>query len=435
MKKILPFLLLFLFSCQQHIKLEYKPTAPAKPIAQIPQISESKTHDQFESRNLQTAKIEEKKTQIALFLPFSGKNKELGWSLFNAATISLFDNDQNHAIELVLIDSKDTEKEAQEAFKQIVERKIRIVIGPVFSGQIAVIEKEAKRNKITMVSLSNNQDLMGKVYEDGGVFLAGILPEAQMDHIIEYAIEQDKESFAVIAPNNQFGRTMAGLFTKIVRNRDGNIITSELYEPNGLNIERAVERVVSAFSLPSHMTIGKSKIKKDVVITDADRVYAQVILIPESGKNLSKVAAALKKLNKDERNFQLIGTNQWDDLVTLNDANLLGAWFPAPENTRFRNFERAYYQSFSKFPPRISSLVYDLTAAVVELVNRAGRNTAPSISDFINYANPPTNGFDGIDGLFRFLPNGLVQRNLAVLQVGNGKFDVIDRPADGFLKY
>ena len=184
-----------------------------------------------------------------------------------------------------------------------------------------------------------------------------------------------------------------------------------------------------------NLTDGKSKLKKDVVLVDKDRIYPQIIFVPESGKLLSKIAAALKKLNKDERDFQLIGTSQWDDIAIANDSNLLGAWFPAPENGRFRNFERAYYQNFNKFPPRISSLVYDLTAVSIELANRSGRLQAPKIADFIGYENPPVNGFDGIDGPFRFLPNGLVQRNLAVLQVGGGKFDTIDRAVDRFLKY
>lgn len=432
MKKFLPLLVLLLFGCQSVTKIEHK---IPEPVVKVPVISESTTHDQFESKNLQTSKIEEKKTQVALFLPFSGKNKDLGWSLFNAATISLFDNDHNNAIELVLIDSKDTAAEAQEAFKQIVERKIKIVIGPVFSQAVLAIENEAKRNGITVISLTNNQELIGKINSDGGVFLAGILPEAQMDKIIEYGIDQGKSNFATIAPNSQYGRTISSLFSKIVRDRDGNMITSEFYETNGANIDRALERVVNAFTLSPNLTDGKSKLKKDVVLVDKDRIYPQIIFVPESGKLLSKIAAALKKLNKDERDFQLIGTSQWDEIAIANDSNLLGAWFPAPENSRFRNFERAYYQNFNKFPPRISSLVYDLIAVSIELANRSGRLQAPKIADFIGYENPPVNGFDGIDGPFRFLPNGLVQRNLAVLQVGGGKFDTIDRAVDRFLKY
>ena len=92
-------------------------------------------------------------------------------------------------------------------------------------------------------------------------------------------------------------------------------------------------------------------------------------MIPESGKTLSKIVASIKKQNVDEREFQIVGTSGWDDISTMNDFNLLGAWFVAPENEKFREFERSYYRSFNKFPPRISSIVYDSVAAVAAVTN------------------------------------------------------------------
>lgn len=427
MKKISLLLVLFLFGCQSLTK---KPEV-TKPLSEEAPIQ---THQQFESRDLITQKLNEKKVQVALFLPFSGKNKELGWSLFNSATLSLFENDLNHNIELVLIDSKDTAEETSKAFKEIVNRKIKVVIGPIFSSSIEAIEKDAKNNEITVISLSNNQQLMGKINKDGGIFLAGMMPEIQIDKIVNYAMDKGKFSFAVIAPNNQYGKTITDLFKKIVRNRDGNFITSEFYDSNSKDLDRVVERVINSFSVPSRLTSGKNKLKKDAVINESDHIYPQVILIPESGKILSKVVASIKKQNIDERDFQIVGTSQWDDVSTLNDPNLIGAWFVSPENEKFRNFERSFYQTYSKFPPRISSIAYDAVTVAAEVVDRK-KGEIPRIEDFINYNNPPKNGFEGIDGLFRFLPNGLVQRNLAVLGVGSGRFETMEKPVDQFLKY
>jgi len=439
MKKFALLLFALLFAC--HVAPEKTVTAPKNPVIKTPEVAksrdfeESTTHDQFESGNLVTPKIDEKKTKVALLLPFSGKNKDLGWSLFNAATMSIFDNDHNHTIELVLFDSKEAQKDAEEAFKNIVKQEIKIVIGPVFSDSIPAIDNMAKRSGITVLSLSNNQELAQNVGADGGTFIAGILPETQVDRIVEYCLEAGKTNFAIIAPSSQYGRTIASLFSRVVRDRDGNVITSQYYDASGSNIEKTVERAINSFSVPSDLMRNKGKFKKDVTLGNNDRIYPQVIFVPESGRMISKIAAAIKRLNKDERDFQIVGTSQLDDVKVMNDANLFGAWFPAPDNNRFRNFERGYYNNFGKFPPRISSLAYDLTAVSIELANLSGRLNSPKINDFINYKNPPINGFDGIDGTFRFLPNGLAQRNLAVLQVGNGKFDTIDLPAGSFLKY
>jgi hypothetical protein len=43
-------------------------------------------------------------------------------------------------------------------------------------------------------------------------------------------------------------------------------------------------------------------------------------------------------------------------------------------------------------------------------------------------------GFDGIDGKFRFLPNGIVERNLFVLQILDKK-KVVLYHTDEFLNY
>lgn len=383
----------------------------------------------FESKNLSILPYSGRKIKIALLLPLTGKNKDLGWSIYNSASLSLFDNDSANKIELVLFDSKDSLQDNQKAFKDIIDSNIKVVIGPVFSNNTMSIEKMARDNDITVISLSNNHELLNKTNSDGGIFVGGILLESQIDKIVNYSMDRGKFNFAIIAPNNQYGKIATEYLKKFVRARDGNFITSEFYENNNRDIDRASERVVTSFGVPS-----KSKNRDTAYLSDYDRIYPQVILIPEAGKQLSKVVNSLGKFNKDERDFQLIGTSQWDDSSTLNDINLLGSWLPAPEDVRFRILEKNYYNYFNKFPPRISSIAYDAVLAVAK-ISQNKNNSKITFSDFIEFSDNNKNGFDGIDGVFRFLPNGAVQRNLAVLQVGNGKFETLDSSIGKFLKY
>lgn len=53
----------------------------------------------FESNDLIMPQGSNRKIQIALLLPFSGKNKELGLSIFNASSLSIFENDLENKIE------------------------------------------------------------------------------------------------------------------------------------------------------------------------------------------------------------------------------------------------------------------------------------------------------------------------------------------------
>jgi hypothetical protein len=74
-------------------------------------------------------------------------------------------------------------------------------------------------------------------------------------------------------------------------------------------------------------------------------------------------------------------------------------------------------------PPRIASLAYDGVALAATLSRnpRGNRYTRQTISD--------PNGFSGIDGIFRFLPNGFTERGLAVMEIApNGQL-VVASPA------
>lgn len=392
------------------------------------------TSQQLESKPLPVAVNYQKKIKVAMFLPFSGKNKELAWSLFNSASLSVFENDINHKIEIIPIDSKENEGDIESSFQEIIDKKIKIVVGPIFNTSISAIEKKAKENGIFVISFSNNPSSIGKINTNGGIFIAGIMPETQIDKIVNFALDKDKKNFAVIAPNNSYGEMITNYLKKFVQNRDGNFITSEFYENSDKDIDRAVSRVISSFILPDSLTVGKNKIKQNTTITEFDKIYPQIILIPESGKILSKIVSSIKKQNTDEREFQLIGTSQWNEISTTNDINLYGAWIPAPENEPFRNFEKNYYHHFNKLPPRISSIAYDLTYAIIE-ISKNKTDQKIKLSDFTEYSSKTKNGFEGLDGMFRFLPNGIIQRNLAVLQVSSGKFETIEKSSKNFLKY
>ncbi|MBL6664839.1 MAG: penicillin-binding protein activator [Rickettsiales bacterium] len=240
---------------------------------------------------------------------------------------------------------------------------------------------------------------------------------------------QNKTKFSILAPRSKYGNVMAAIFKKIVKDRDGIFVTSEFYKPTTKSLSRAVNRVVNAFVIDP-----KIEINNDTVIEEKQREYAEVIMIPESGNILNKIIETIQKQNTNEREFQILGSSNWDDISTLKNYNLNGSWFAAPDNEKFQKFEKQYYRYHGKFPPRIASIAYDLVLAL-SIIIEENHGQIVNAQDLINYEDKPQNGFRGIDGLFRFLPNGLVQRNLAVLEVDNGRFRTLEDAGDRFLRY
>jgi branched-chain amino acid transport system substrate-binding protein len=413
--KILAVLLaFFVFSCEsiQHLAKDTENLSDGKLKKEAASLN-------GQNKNYQTIKI-------ALLLPITGKNKDLGQALYNTAVMSLFDNDKAGKIELLLFDSKDGPKDCILAANDIIKKDIKIIIGPVFSDCLEAITPLVKQNNLTVISLSNNQ----KFSNNPGIFLAGFFVEDQIDRSVSYAILRGKKNFAAILPNNQYGLTFSKLLKENIKIKGGNYISEEFYQADDKNLANLVNKIINS-SDTSNSKAGIS-----------NKIYPQTIFIPEAGKNLAKIISLIKNAERNaERNagsanaFEIVGSSNWDDIATLNNPNLVGSWFSGAEYQKFDQFEKNYYQIYSKFPPRISSIIYDIVAVTVEIANR-NPNKIPEFQDFIFYdQNLTRNVFRGIDGLFRFLENGLIQRNLAIIEVGNGNFYTLDRPLEQFVHY
>ena len=389
---------------------------------------------QIPQSQLKQPEIIEKRIKVALLVPLSGKHKQLGESLLNSATLSLFDNDKKDDIELVVFDSKGTPFGAKDAMKEIVKQDIKIVIGPVFSSSVESVAEMVANNDIIALSFSNNMELIN----NKGIFLMGFFPEQQIEKTVNFAMSQGKNSFSVIASNNQYGLKISNIVKQTVARKDGNFITSELYMNNDRDLDRSVKRLVNAYIVSQRVyenqEEGEEEIdKSEIVITEEDKIYPDVIFIPESGKVLSIIMAKMKQYNTNERDFQIIGSNSWDKPSTLKDLNLIGSWFPAPESKLYEKFQKKYYSAFKEESIRIDSIAYDAVNVITKLVknNNSDRGVL-TMEDFIHYKK---SGFKGIDGLFRFLPDGIVERNLAILEVKEDEFNIIESPTNFFLRY
>src|SRR5690606_28209101 len=102
-------------------------------------------------------------------------------------------------------------------------------------------------------------------------------------------------------------------------------------------------------------------------------------------------------------------------------------------------FEDLYAKTYGEPPPRIASLAYDAAgmAAVIARAHaetraearvRAGGGTdnpAVAINPYTVDALTAPNGFAGVDGIFRLTPSGVVERELAVMEVRDRRFMVV----------
>tara|TARA_B110000259_G_scaffold85303_1_gene99430 strand:+ start:5943 stop:7136 length:1194 start_codon:yes stop_codon:yes gene_type:complete len=372
--------------------------------------------------------IFKRKTKVAILLPLTGKYSDIGNDLLSAAHLSLYKNDPKQRIELVIFDSKGTEFGTRKAVRDIVSRGIKIIIGPLFSTATESAIDIVSKKDVILLSLSNNDNLTNKK----NVFIAGVAIDQQIERLIEYSIDKGISSFSILAPNNSYGLKVANSLRETSTRKGAYFISSSFYNDKK-QISNSVAKVVNSYSISQNAYEDLSeedKVKSlaEIPISNEDKIYSDSILVADSGDNLDLILKLIEENNVDKREIQILGLKEWDKASTIYNANAKGSWISSSNPEVYKQYEYLYYDNFQKIPNRVTSVVYDMVWAVANL---SYKNSDIELEDFILNKS----GFEGVDGTFRFLDNGIVQRNFAILSVGDDNFKVIDSESRYFLEY
>jgi branched-chain amino acid transport system substrate-binding protein len=321
--------------------------------------------------------------KAALILPLSaGANAGLaGQAMRNAAEMALAEfNSPN--IQLLVKDDGGTAEGARQAAQQALDEGAEIIVGPLFAQSVGVVGQIARTRNIPVIAFSTDANVASR-----GVYLLSFLPESDVQRIVQYAASTGKRSYAALIPDNPYGTVVEAAFRQDVARRGGQIVAIERYPHDKAAMTTPVKNVAQVTG------------------------RADAIFIPDGGDTVPDVIQALSA-NGLTKKIQFLGTGLWGDDPRINaTAALDGGWYAAPDAAGFRNFSARYAARFKQQPVRTATLAYDAVALIAALVKTQGpQRFSPEV-----LTNP--SGFSGIDGLFRFRPDGTNERGLAVLRV------------------
>src|SRR5207302_8339671 len=192
-------------------------------------------------------------------------------------------------------------------------------------------------------------------------------------------------------------------FKSVVARRGGRVVALERYPLDKTQMQTPVRNVAQAASKG-----------------------ADAIFIPDGADAVPTVVQNLNASGVDTKRVQLLGTGLWEDAQIFSNPTLDGAWYAGPDSTGFRNFSARYRTKFGQDPVRTASLTYDAVALVAALVKTQGKQR------FTEEVLTNSSGFTGIDGLFRFRPDGTNQRGLAVMRVSPTGGQSVSPPPKAF---
>lgn len=382
------------------------------------------------------AKNSNDKLIVAVLLPLSGQAKNIGSSVLNAIQMSLFDNNKKNIV-LNVYDTKGMTFGAVEAINKAVKDGVHAVIGPLFSAETKAIKNIVKNNGLVVFSLSDDEELK----EIDNIFVTGSIPEQEIQTLISYMMSNDFYNYVALMPNTTHGALMSKILRGTILNKEGLLIKTEYYKQDETNLLSKMNELVNFYEVPQTLfeDYNKKKLENkllgnkeeiEFVVKEDEKIYPQALFMPDGGKRASEIASLLFVTQKDDRYIQLIGTSKLDgDSSILNNPYMDKVIFVGANPEKYKKFSNRYIYIYGDEPVKIASLAYDLMNIMDKLYYKDGDTFSINKKELLN-----PNGFDGIDGKFRFLPNGIVERNMFVLQLQN-KEKVIINTNQEFLNY
>jgi len=329
--------------------------------------------------------------RVGMILPLTqnGAPSPVGVSMRNAAQLAI-ENFAGPYITLMIEDDRSTPDGAAQAAHAEIGAGAELLLGPVYANDVREAASVAKAAGKPVIAFSTDASVA-----QPNVYLLSFLIEGYVDRIVQFAVSRGKKSFAVMAPQNDYGNIAVAEFQQTAGRLNAPVAVIARYGPG--EAQGAAQQIAAVSG------------------------QIDALFIPEQADGMPSVAAAL---GSSGIKTQLLGTGVWNDPRVLRLPQLQGAWFSAPDSAGFNTMAQRYRAKFDGEPARLGTLSYDAVTLAGALASRPDRFSQGALTNI--------SGFKGADGVFRFRADGTNERGLAVMEIDNGAATVISPAPSSF---
>ncbi len=407
-----------------------------------------------EHENIQQAKvlIEEfsektfyQRTTIGCLLPLSGRYKVYGNRALKGiefAMAQINSRTENEPVQLIIKDTGSDPGRIVSAVEALVQKRVAAIIGPLVNpGSAAVIAQE---NGIPIITITQKE----KITEIGdNVFRNFLTPEMQVKTIVSYAADElGVRNFAILYPEEKYGRTFMNLFWDEVIHHGGKVVGVESYDPAHTDFAAPIKKLVGLYyEVPEDLQEIVRPPKEEETEkaeepgaeerkTEAEKdeepeaiVDFEAIFIPDAPNKAGLIVPQLAYY--DIEDAFLLGTNLWHSLKLVEMAKeyVQGAimpdgFFSDSKSVRTREFVRYFEQTYGEKPGIIEATTFDTAMMLFKIVNNPDVRSRSAIKyELLNLRNYP-----GVTGLTTFDDTGDAQKQLSLLQIEGKRFVEIE---------
>ena len=336
--------------------------------------------------------------RVALLLPLSGDAglAAIATSMQNGAQLAMEfiggNPNMTDNITVVVKDTGTTAAGAASAANQAVSEGASLILGPLRADQVTAAGGVARSAGIPVIGFSNNSGAAAP-----GVYLLNVLPESEVRRSIGYAQAIGKKAFAGIFANTDFGRIQQSAFQQAAADLGANVVA------------------VYNFSSEAEARDVVAQIAPTLIAGQIDALF-----LPDRATAPS-FGVLLDEAKVPTGGAQIIGSADWNNDVKIQSTpHLVGAIYPAIDERGYQAILPQYTQRFGGTPHPFVTLAY--TAVILANVSSLSLGTPRYNASLLTAPG----GFNGRDGVFRFLSDGRSQYALVVKKVIPNGTTVVD---------
>lgn len=375
---------------------------------------------------------------IGVLLPLSGKYGVAGEQVKDALTLGYGTGSRK----LVFADSGGTAESAVKALDKLVyEDRVIAVVGPLLTDESDPVREAAESMRVPLVSLSQALE----VGEDPGFLVQGqVTAGAQVTALLDHVIgKQDLQSFAIFAPDNNYGRNASEAFQSQAEARGAKVTVVEYYDPTATDLipfastlgRKDYEARAREFRELKEATEEKGGNPARVVLPP--ELDFEALFVPDNHKRVPIACAALAyeefpigdfQVDKDGSTIPLLGLSGWNhpDLVTRGGLYTRGSffvdsfWRAEPDDDAF---VQRYREETGRSPSTLEANAHDVGL----LLAAAAEGQAKTRRQFLQ-ALREAEIADGVSGLTGVDDNGAALRTFQILTMNKDSIVSVPDP-------
>ena len=307
------------------------------------------------------------KIKIGLLVPLTGKNSEIGMSIINSTRLAINKID-NSSIEILPRDTGSDPNITLSSAKELVELGVKIIIGPVFNGNLEYLDE---LKETTFLSLTNKNANNSK-----NIINAGINATSQIEAIKKFIKLNDIKKTIFLTPDadykNEIENAISNSKIKIIKNyiynTDPTKLTKQIekitnYKKRKRNLEDEITRLENSDENNKELLI--ENLKKSDTMGD---VKFDSLIIADFDEGLKSVTTSLLYTDVSPKKKYFITFNQWFDESLLDENSSQPLYFPSINKKNYEDFSSEYYNKFKHYPNQLSFLSFDLVGLVYFLI-------------------------------------------------------------------